>query len=358
MDPLQGIVFSDWCKLLHQNHFRVSARYWKRLTAVTLISLVNSRIKRKEDRLLGPEFEACEVKAPIFILGHWRSGTTLLHHLLTLGEHFAYPNGFQVTNPHTFLTREKAVLPYLDKMAAEARPMDNVEMNPLSPEEHEWGLITLSLRSPLLAWTFPHRRADYERYLTFRDVPANEIAAWKKGFVYFLQKLTWRYQRTLALKSPADTGRIRLLLEMFPDARFINLVRNPYAVFRSTWNLYRKAISEMHLQAPGDDSIEDQIINWYRIMYDAYFEDLPLIPPGQFCEVRFEDLEADKVNQIGRIYAELKLPGFEEIQPKIAEYAREKAGYQKSAHAQIAPELRNKITAAWHRSFEHWNYPM
>lgn len=358
MDPLQGIVSPDWLKLISENKFNVSGKYWKRLLAVTIISIVNSRLKRKEDRKFGQDVEQSHVEAPIFILGHWRSGTTLLHQLITLDDSFAYPNVFQITNPHSFLMREKAVMQYLENSAAQARPMDNVELNLLSPEEHEWALVTLSVRSPLLSWTFPQNDNYYDRYLTFRDVPEKDINRWKDDFIYFLKKLTWRYKRTLALKSPADTGRIKLLLEMFPDARFINIIRNPYVVFRSTQNLYNKAISEMYLQRPKNFSIDERIFQNYNAMYDAYFEEYKSIPPGQFCEVRFEELEVDMVNQVGKIYEQLNLSGFDKSKPKIEQYAKEKAGYKKSSHKPLPSELRNKIAKEWHRSFEFWDYSM
>src|SRR5207245_5469736 len=81
--------------------------------------------------------------------------------------------------------------------------------------------------------SFPQRYEHYTRYLTFAGVPAAELEEWKRTMVWFLKKLTLRYRRPIVLKSPPHTARIRLLLELFPEARFVNIHRDHGAVFLS-----------------------------------------------------------------------------------------------------------------------------
>jgi hypothetical protein len=109
MDSLLGITANDWLALLKENRFRISPRYMGRAAALTVMSFYNSRDRKREMAQFGREIANTQVKAPLFILGHWRTGTTLLHQLLALDEQFAYPNLFQVSHPHTFLVRETAV---------------------------------------------------------------------------------------------------------------------------------------------------------------------------------------------------------------------------------------------------------
>ena len=61
------------------------------------------------------------VEAPLFILGHYRSGTTHLHNLLALDPQFAAPTFFQALNPHTFLSTERFVAPVADRLIARRR---------------------------------------------------------------------------------------------------------------------------------------------------------------------------------------------------------------------------------------------
>ncbi len=356
MDNLRGVSFSAWLRLLRDNQFRIDQPYWGRALAVTLMSLSNSQERRREDRLYAEKVRATRVQPPLFILGHWRNGTTLLHELLIMDEQFAYPNVFEVANPHSCLSRAEEAAQALKDAPAQARPMDNMQVTFQSPGEDEAAMAVTSLRSPLIGWAFPRREAHYDRYYTFRGVPQAEIDEWKAACQRFYQKLTWKYRRPLVLKSPPHTGRIRTLLELYPDARFVHIMREPYTVFRSTQNLYAKAVPYSYLQQPDLARVDDGILRRYAAMYDAYLEDLALVPAGRFCEVRFEDLERDLVGQVEHVYTRLNLPGFGQVRPKLEAYAAAKTGYQKNQHATLPEALRTRVAAAWDRYFQTWGY--
>jgi hypothetical protein len=234
--------------------------------------------------------------------------------------------------------------------------MDNVQVAYSSPGEDEFALAVICLRSPVIAWAFPRRVEHYDRYCTLSGVPPHEAEDWKGAALWFMKKLTLRYGRPLLLKSPPHTGRIRVLLEMFPEARFIHITRDPYTVFRSTQLLYAKAVPLSHLQRPAPDRMDEEIIRRYTMVYDAYFQQQPLIPAGQFCEIRFEDMERDMVGQIGVIYSRLGLCGFERIKPKLAQYAQAKSDYRKNEHPPLPEALREKIATAWQTCFTAWGY--
>jgi hypothetical protein len=234
--------------------------------------------------------------------------------------------------------------------------MDNMRISFSSPGEDEAAIAMTCLRSPIIAWAFPKREAHYDRYYTFRGVPQYEVDEWKQALVWFLKKLALKNDRPMVLKSPPHTGRIRPLLELFPDARFIHISREPYTVFRSTQRLYAKAVPLSYLQRPNLAHVDDSIIRRYVEVYDAYFEHQPLIPSGQFCDVRFEDLERDIIGQMGAIYDQLGLCGFDRLKPKLEKYASSKAGYQKNTHMPLDEPLRAKIATAWRTCFETWGY--
>jgi hypothetical protein len=356
MAVLVGFTAGDWRTLLRENRFAVDFPYWHRAALLTFLSFINSAAHRREERLYGAAIAAVEIKTPLFILGHWRTGTTLLHSLLALDDEFAYPNLFQVANPHTFLRRELIVSKGLADASPHKRPMDNMEVTFRSPGEDEAALAVISLRSPLIGWLFPRREEHYDRYLTFRGVAEKDVARWKTALVGFMKKLTWRYDRPLLLKSPAHTGRIRLLLEMFPDARFVHIHRNPYTVFRSTQRLYEKVITKGCLQRVQEKETNESILRRYCTMCDAFFEERRLIPDGHFYEICFEELEKDLVGQIGRLYESLNLPGFRDLEPKLRRYVDSIASYKKNVHSSLAGPLRRRVAQAWRRSFDEWGY--
>jgi len=347
-----------WWKVLRENRFAISPRYIPRALLVTLIALMNSSRRHVDQSVNGGNFEDVQLQPPLFILGHWRSGTTLLHSLLSLDERWAYPTIHEVLNPRTFLTTEDVAIRHFAQRPPNTRAMDNVTITPDSPGEEEFALSAISLRSPLVAWSFPRREEWYDRYLTLQGIPPEELQEWKDTFLWFLRKVTYKHQRPLMLKSPTHTARIRVLLDLFPKARFVHIHRNPYSVYQSTKGLYERGIPKAYLQKPIDGSVEQGIIRRYRVMYDAFFQDRALIPQGHYYEVCFEDLEQDMLGQVAGIYEGLGLDGFSQVEHKLKKYIASIANYQKTRHKPLPEAIRQRLAQEWRPSFEEWGYPI
>jgi omega-hydroxy-beta-dihydromenaquinone-9 sulfotransferase len=355
---LAGITAGDWFRLLRENRFAVDPAYWHRAAFVTVTSLMNSMYRRREERRFNDAVARTEVQPPLFVLGHWRTGTTHLHNLLAQDTaRFAYANTYQVVNPHTFLCTEETNSRRFAWLVPPKRPMDNVAMSFQAPQEDEFAPALMSLRSLYLGISFPRRHDFYERFLTFRDARPEETAAWKNAFHWFLKKVTYKYGKPLVLKSPPHTARIRLLLELFPNARFVHIHRDPYTVFQSFHHYYDTAMWHTYLQRPDRDRIAGEIIHRYTELYDAYFEQRSLIPPGRFCEVRFEDLERNPVPTMQGVYEQLNLPGFAQFRPKLQTYVDSLADYRKNEFAPHEAETRALLRKSWARSFDTWKYP-
>lgn len=356
---LAGITAGDWWQLLRENDFAVDPVYWHRAAFISLASLMNSAARRREERRYDGAVAGTKVTAPLFVLGHWRTGTTHLHNLLAQDtDQFAFANTYQVVNPRTFLSTEDVNARRFAWLVPSKRPMDNMALNFQSPQEEEFAPCLTSLRSPYLGISFPRREDFYDRYLTFRDVPAAEVEAWQATFRWFLQKLTLKYQRPLVLKSPPHTARIRLLLELFPDARFVHIHRDPYTVFQSFRHYFDTATWHTYLQRPRVTEIEERILRRYTALYDAYFAELPLIPAERFHEVRFTDLERDPMGEMERLYQKLQLSDFEKFRPKLKRYTDSLVGYQKNEFKPFSSPWRERVATDWHRSFTTWNYPL
>lgn len=357
MDSLVGITAKNWWKLLVHNKFAINPHYWPKATFVTYKSIRNSLRLKQETRIYAHEIEQAEIKTdPIFILGHWRSGTTLLQNLMLLDKQFAFPTVFQCNYPSTFLSIEPRIKKIYENYDAQARPMDGVEVSPLSPGEEEFALAVLTLQSPLLAWLFPRQEDYYDRYLTFKNVNQDEVEQWKSAFLFFIKKVSYRYDRQLLLKSPPNTARIKLLLELFPDARFIHIHRHPYVVFQSTKRLYDKALPGALLQRAQSLNFTPGIIKRYSLMYDAYFEESQVIAPDKLIDIKFEDLESDKIGQVEQIYQRLNLDGFNLLKPNLEKYVASISDYKKNKHAELDDSLKEQIFNAWQKSFQEWGY--
>jgi hypothetical protein len=357
---LAGITVGDWWRLLRDNGFAVNPIYWHRAAFITLMSLVNSLYRHKEERLYGARVAQTPLAGPpLFVLGHWRSGTSHLHNLLALdADQFAYANTYQVVSPHTFLCTEEVNSRRFARLLPQTRPMDNMALTFDAPQEDEFAICLNCFRSLYLGISFPRREDYYDRYLTFRGVPRQEVKQWQAALLWFLKKLTFKYGRTILLKSPPHTARIRLLLELFPDARFVHIHRDPYTVFQSFQHYFDTAVWFTYLQQPNRRQIDERILRRYTVLYDAYFEDRELIPAGRHHELRFADLEQDPLGQIRLLYEKLDLPGWGRYEPRLRQYLAAIAGYQKNRFVALAPHLREGVARQWRRSFEVWGYPV
>lgn len=356
--PIQlcGITWRDWRSLLQANDFDVDSSYSLRTLSTTLSSIFNSFHCWKESRTHGLQVANVRIKPPLFVLGHWRTGTTHLHNLLTVDDRFAFPNYYQAAYPHHFLSTESLSSKLEAFFLPRQRPMDNMSINFQAPNEDEFALCAMTQCSPYVGFSFPRRQDHYDQFLTFRGVAADIIGRWKAALVLFLKKLTWKYDRPLVLKSPAHTCRIRLLLELFPDARFVHIHRNPHAVYQSTLHWLRTAGPWYYLQRPGSIDLESRILRVGREMYDAFFEERGLVPAGRFYEVDFAELESDAIGQVQKIYEGLALPDFGYVEPRLRRYLDMLSGYKKNKLHESPPQVRARIAREWRRYFEEWGY--
>jgi hypothetical protein len=352
---LAGITLGRWLRVLRENNFAVDWPYWGRAAVITLGSMPNTVLSAWENVVYRTRIRNTRIDPPLFILGIWRSGTTLLHNLIAQDDRFAYPNTYQVSFPQTFLTTEKTNARLMGFFLPKKRPMDNVTFGFAEPQEDEFALWPL-LGGLTMGWAFPRRAGFYNRYLTLRDLSAKEAAEWKAALTWFLQKVAFKHGKPLVLKSPAHTCRIKVLLELFPEARFVHIRRHPFDVFRSTGHWLRSGTPVWTLQRPEYRDLDDRIIRQYKEVYDAFFEERGLIPKGRFHDVSFEELEADPIGQVRQIYEALGLPDFKTTEPMLQRYVDSLAGFKKNVLPDPPGELQARIAREWRRCFEAWGY--
>jgi len=353
---LGGVTFGDWLTLLAENRFAVDPRYWVRAASITMCSLGNSVIRWREEAAYGQTIAATKVAPPIFVLGIWRSGTTHLQNLFAVDDRFAFPNLYQVTYPHTFLCTEAVATRLMRFVLPETRYQDNMSMGLDDPCEDELALCITTFHSEMMSLVFPRRASHYDRYATLRGVPESEVRKWQDTLLWFARKLTSKCSKPLVLKSPLHTGRIKLLLDLFPEAKFVHIHRDPYAVFQSSRHTWLELLRYVALQRSRLDA-DDQTIRYYRETFDAFLEERALIRNDRFHELRFEDLERDPIGQMRKVYEVLNLPDFGQVEPAMTRYVASISGYQKNDYPALAPELRARIAREWRRSFEVWGYP-
>ena len=226
-----------------------------------------------------------------------------------------------------------------------------------SPQEEEFAPALLSLRSLYLGMSFPRRMSHYERYLTFDQASEADRTAWKEAHLAFARKLSYLHaSRPLLLKSPPNTARVRMLLELFPKAKFVHIHRHPYEVFQSQLKFYDTVLWHTYLQRPDRSHLEAEILARYRAVFTALFRDRSLIPPGQFHELSFSALETNPIGELEKIYAGLQLGGFEVVRPRLEAYVASQHGYEKNRFPPLDDATKRRVQDAAEPCFQRWNY--
>lgn len=294
---------------------------------------------------------------PVFVIGHWRSGTTWLHQTLLADPAFAAPTAQACFCPEAFLAGYETLKPLTARYFPEKRVMDNVAMSVDSAEEDEWGIALSGGPSAMLRHMFP--LSDMKDGISFHaDMTPEQLAQWRRVWVDFLRRVQYvNPGRRLLLKSPGHTARIPEILKIFPDARFIKIVRDPYRIIHSARRTARmlRAIESLQSHFQAGRPLEDRIFRRFEKLYDAYNASVDLIPEGHLVTVRYEDLRRDVTGTIRHIYETVDLGDYDSVAHLFEDRARLAAGY-KTNPVTFDPDLVARIDHHCAGYFEQYGY--
>ncbi len=352
----EGCDFLAWLRLLCRNRFAVGLPYLYIAIVITFVSACHTVLRLIQEALCAETVRRMPIReAPLFILGHWRTGTTLLHEFLILDPRHAFPTTYECLEPNHFLLTEDLLSRLFWFLMPSRRPMDNMAAGWDRPQEDEFALAMMGQPSPYLTIAFPNHPPQDQEALDLEALSSRKRAAWKRAFLLLIRRLTYRHRKRLVLKSPTHTCRIRTLLELFPDARFIHIVRDPYVVFPSTVNLWKSLYETHGLQKPTFAGLEEHVFKTFTHLFAKLEEGRQQVDPSHFYEVRYEDLVADPVAQVQKLYEHLALGGFEELRPRLQDYLAKNRGYQTNQY-DLPPELRAAIGRRWGEVIRRYGY--
>jgi hypothetical protein len=340
---LMGIRFSTSMKLVFKNGLGLNPIYILRFLVLIPTSLLVEIFILVEKIKYGKKIKQTTIeKPPVFIIGHWRSGTTLLHQLIFLDKQFTAPTVIQTVLPEHFLFSTKYWVPILKKVMPAKRPMDDVDMRPLAPMEDEWALIRMGAPTPFLKVFFPSSKV---KFITGTDefIPAGKnLEKWKKSFLILLKKITLLTQKQIVLKNPFHTPRMALLEEMFPGAKFIHIVRHPYKIVPSAINMWNIVSRENAFRGGW----KEPTIEETAIVVDEFWryvnENKSRLAGDQFAEIRYEDLEKNPVQELKRIYEWVGFVFSAEFEKEINHFIEEKKSYKKNVFT-LSQEQKDAI---------------
>src|SRR5215203_2398792 len=260
-------------------------------------------------------------RPPVFIVGHWRSGTIYLHNLMSLDRRFCFPTISDVLRPFDFYPSpvEPISRSLIFRLLPPTRPMDDIPLAPHLPQEEEIATATMGALSFLNCFYFPGRLSEvFAKEVLFHGASADELSKWRESLRYFLTKLGALYpERSLLLKNPAHSARIPHLRALFPGAKFIHIHRHPFDVFRSTRKLYQHLLPSLALQDYDLSTVDEHIMWAYPQIMKMLLDSLEDIPAVDVTTVSYMELLADPRETVARVYRDLKLGEFSDVRPLI-----------------------------------------
>lgn len=357
--PVNTLVGADWKTFTNMTRGQEIAsnkrtKYYLTKSICRLLSLaVPFQNRRFRKQLADKPLE----HDPVFILGHWRSGTTFVHNVLSCDEHFGYCTTYQTVFPHFIMWGQGFFKPIMRWIMPSKRPTDNMELIPDQPQEEEFALQNMCPYNYYNFWVFPKRMKEYaNKYLTFDEATEEEKQTFRTAFQKLMRISLWNTKGTQFLsKNPPHTARVKEILEMYPNAKFIYLVRNPYTVFNSTHSFFTNTVKPLQLHCISEEEMDQNILDIYNLMDKHYQAQKVLIPEGNLIEVKFEDFEADALGVTENIYRTLNLPGFEEARPAMEKYVGAKRGHKKNKY-DYPQEIIDKVNTHWGHVIERYNY--
>jgi len=293
---------------------------------------------------------------PLFIIGHWRSGTTLLHSMLARDPQFGYVTTYHSVLPHN-LASKKLFKVFMRPYMPISRPGDGAAIELETPQEDEYALSNSSRLSLYHFFYFPAHAAEYYRQaVRFQDISPAERDRWKSAYLRLVIKslLNTGGQRAL-VKNPVHTGRTGILTEIFPDAKFVFLIRNPVMVYLSTRKFLNELLATTAFEMPDEQQVRELVLENYRQLIGDYLDARSRLDPGQLMEIRFEDLLSDPFSSLKDIYGKFGLPGFGSMAPVFRSFSRKQRRHRLNTYSIEEDELDHVLESLGF-AMQEWGY--
>lgn len=351
-----GADFWGLLRILNSNGWRVSPGNWAGCAADLGFGLGNSTLGALQSLLYRSRVEDVTFERdPVFVIGHWRTGTTLMHELLALDSRHTYPTTYQCFMPCHFLLSERLLKPWTEFALPANRPPDQMRTAWDAPQEDEFALCNLGIPSPYAMIAFPNNAPLYSDYFTLEDVSAKQRERWKRVWLKFLKAVELQKPGRMVLKSPTHTFRLPLLLETFPNARFINMVRHPTMVFLSTVRLWKSLFTTHSYQSPRFADLDEFVLSTFAQMHERLETTRELVPAGRLIDVRYEDVVNDLSGTTQLVYELLELDNFDRVKPLVQDYVDSHRDYKPNQH-QATSEVASKVYSRWRSYFDRYGY--
>lgn len=255
-----------------------------------------------------PEIAAGEVRAPVFIAGAPRTGTSILHELLAQDPAVRVPLTWEVM--YVWPPPERASRdgdPRIARVAKHYAQLDRLmpdfkRMHPMGAELPQECAVVTAHDFASMVWPTQFRVSGYQTWFESAD------HEWMyRGHKRQLQYLQWRCPGSpWVLKSPQHLWTLEALFAVYPDARVIQTHRDPLKIVASLTSLcaeLRGLTSDaIHPREIGEEWAE-RLAEGLRRTHAA--REAGRVPPGSLIDLHFHEFMRDPIEAVRKLYVQL-----------------------------------------------------
>ncbi|HWR99615.1 MAG TPA: sulfotransferase [Prolixibacteraceae bacterium] len=355
ISTLAGSTLTNYFKILRLGH--IAPRYYIKILLTTLIVLIATPFHLWEKMVFRRRIREFKFqKQPLFILGHWRSGTTLLHNMLTKDPSAGYVTTYHSLFPNN-LASKWLFRTFMRINMPDKRPSDGVELNIDFPQEDEFAFSNCQPNAYYNFFYFPTGyKTFYEKSVNHKGLTSKETELWFTSYDQLLKKaLIDTKGNRIIIKNPVNTARIAQILKLYPDAKFLYIYRNPITVFHSTRRFFQQLYPTLWFHKVDNQFIDNMIFDIYTHLMNSYLEQKSQIPPENLMELRFEEFEQNPVREMEKIYAILLKEDFRKVSSCFSDYFKTQKGHKKNKYSVDAAEIE-AVRTHWGKFIEMYNY--
>jgi hypothetical protein len=291
VNPLVGCSRDVLRKL--ENYFSVDPAFRAKYRRSKVLNRVLSGLARFDRVRYRSMRDGASLNIPkVFIIGHWRSGTSFLHNLLCRVYPAAYTTTYQAIFPNNLFAFRGLIKFFMWVFLPRDRPTDAMKMHPDYPQEEELAIGHERFFSFYYWFYFP-RHADFiaNEFLYLEDPESDRSREFRRYYCDFIKRCYLNtHGEVFISKNPANTARIAVLAKLFPEARFIFLKRNPYETAQSSLIFFQSLLKGISLQEYEEKEVDRFVLENYRRLVQTYQDNKELIPSDHLIELSYEEL--------------------------------------------------------------------